>query len=361
MANKSLNQPKFIKTKWLFCILSISAMLFGALGHWVYTPKVLPTDQYITLKPGQNVRQFAQQLEKLDLISSPRLFEYTVRIMGASGAFQAGTYRFQKEVSPLQIIQSVQSGDTYEPLRLKITFPEGSNLTEVSTILHRHKLVSSPGLWPELTNTRWAERLNIPGETLEGFIYPSTYLFHGSVPTAQQVIERAVQEFFNQIPNDYQKKVQGMGLSLHEAVTFASLIEKETAILEEMPKVSEVIWARLNKREPLGIDAALIYGIADYKGNIRWKHLRDRKNPYNTRIHKGLPPTPIASPSIQALGAVLTPTQFGYYFYVLKPGSRFHHFSKTAQEHRKHVRILVQASRKKKGNHHGQEKGKHKK
>ncbi|MFK7872727.1 MAG: endolytic transglycosylase MltG [Oligoflexales bacterium] len=351
------------KPKLLYQAFFITFMIGLVLGGWFfYSHKsmTLNTPQDITLSPGQSVRHFAQQLESQGVIHSAFTFELTARSLGISGSFQAGTYRFTGDISSLDIMHAVQKGKTYNPLTLKITFPEGSNLKEVSTILWRHRLISKNSLWKGFKDTRWLRSLNIHTRTPEGYIYPSTYMFYGKKPSAKAVIKRAVQEFFNTLPKNYEEQVQANGLSLHDAITFASLIEKETALTKEMPLVSEVIWARLKNKEALGIDAALIYGIKNYKGNITWKHLRDRKNPYNTRIHKGLPPTPIASPSIQALGAVLTPSAKGYYFYVLKPNSKEHHFSKTAKEHQKHVRYLVQASRQQKGKQHAKEKSKNK-
>jgi len=107
-----------------------------------------------------------------------------------------------------------------------------------------------------------------------------------------------------------------------------------------------VIWRRLREGAPLGIDASIIYGIEDYTGDLKWKHLRDAKNPYNSRIHKGLPPTPICSPGLKALEAVFNPTQYGYKFYVAdtkRPG--WHVFTKTHREHNAKVKELIQATR----------------
>ena len=137
-----------------------------------------------------------------------------------------------------------------------------------------------------------------------------------------------------------------MGLTLDQAVTFASLIEMETMQESEKRLIAEVIWRRLKRGEPLGIDAAIIYGIPDYDGDIKWVHLRDAKNRYNTRIHKGLPPTPIGAVSRVSLEAVLEPTNFGYYYYVLDAVDHTHHtFSKTLAEHNLNVQKYLRASR----------------
>ena len=152
--------------------------------------------------------------------------------------------------------------------------------------------------------------------------------------------------FWEQLPTGYESAVREKGLSLNQAVTFASLIELETPQPLEKPLISEVIWRRLGAKMPLGIDAAIIYGISDYRGNISAKHLKDASNPYNTRMHVGLPPTPIGSPARESLLAVLFPSAEGNYYFVVdsqQPGR--HVFSKNFAEHSKKVKSLVQVQR----------------
>ncbi|MBF0440807.1 MAG: endolytic transglycosylase MltG, partial [Oligoflexales bacterium] len=149
-------------------------------------------------------------------------------------------------------------------------------------------------------------------------------------------------------PKGYTEKLKEKGISLHEAVTIASMIEAESFLKEEKSKISEVIWNRLKADMTLGIDATLIYGIKDYKGDIKKIHLTDKKNLYNTRIHKGLPPGPICSPTTSSLEAVLNPTSYGYYYYVLQPGeNKQHYFSRTLEDHAKHVKLLLNSNEKK--------------
>ena len=137
-----------------------------------------------------------------------------------------------------------------------------------------------------------------------------------------------------------------MGLSLDQAVAFASLIELETMQAKEKPQIAEVIWRRLKAGAPLGIDAAIIYGIPNYDGDIKWVHLKDEKNPYNNRIHKGLPPTAIGAVSTSSLLAVLEPTNLGYYYYMLDATDHTHHvFSRTLAEHNALVQKYLRAIR----------------
>jgi UPF0755 protein len=190
------------------------------------------------------------------------------------------------------------------------------------------------------------DELRIPSTSLEGYLYPATYPFT-KIPDAQEVITRAVKTFWDRLPANYEEMVKEKGLDLNQAVIFASLIELETANDAERSFVSEVIWNRYNDKAALGIDAAIIYGIKDYDGDIRSRDLRDRSNLYNLRIHPGLPPTAIGSPSKESLLAVLSPSNKGYYYYVVDVDKENqHHFSKSLSEHNRYVRKLVKVRRK---------------
>ncbi|RME58186.1 MAG: endolytic transglycosylase MltG [Candidatus Dadabacteria bacterium] len=151
-----------------------------------------------------------------------------------------------------------------------------------------------------------------------------------------------VHTFWKKIPKDYKERAEKVGLTLHKAVIVASLIELETPLNDEKPLVAEVILNRLRKGVPLAIDASIIYGLGDdFKGDLKWRHLRDKRNPYNTRVYKGLPPGPICSPSLSSLLAAVSPSNKGYLYYVLDPEKGRHHFSKTLKEHNKYVRKLL--------------------
>ena len=199
-------------------------------------------------------------------------------------------------------------------------------------------------LWKLAHNKKFLAKLKVKAPNLEGYIYPATYKFLKRL-NGKEVFSEMVETFWEKLPPNYLERIKAKRLSLHKAITFASLIEMETSHEDEKNMIAEVIWSRLKNREPLGIDAALIYGIENYKGDIKWKHLKDRKNKYNTRIHKGLPPGPIGAVTSSTLESLLNPTSKGYYYYVLIAGTTRHHFSKTFKEHNKHVKLLLKQQR----------------
>lgn len=334
----------FIRTL-LFSVLFLGCFAFY-LNHWVGTPIPIAKETIVELKKNMGLRTFANELHEAGVISNALLFHIWIKLHPQLYEhFQAGTYRFMEKVAPQEIIKDISEGKTYALLVLEYTIPEGATFAQIQANL-LEKGVGSPEEFSRLANdSTWLGQFHI--KTLEGYLFPATYQFFWHPPTAKEALERAIKEFFARIPNNYAERIKMHDLTLDQWVTFASLIEKETAWDEERNQVSEVIWNRLKKKLPLGIDAAIIYGIKDYDGDIRTKDLKDAKNPYNTRLNLGLPPGPIASPSLDSLMAVFTPTQEGNYFYVLKPNSdRRHHFSKNIKEHNAHVRELVKAQKK---------------
>ena len=333
-------------------IVLIAALLLVALAgggylrmtQWAETKISVPQDAVVEYKAGTGLSSLAQQLSAAGIVSSPGLFSMWVRLNGNYHRYQAGTYRFSGTAAPVDVASAMLKGDIYSPVVLQIAVPEGFRMREVIDRLAANGVGHIVEITHLCHDKSFMKSLQVEAPSLEGYLYPATYSFH-KMPTPQQALEMMVKTFWQHLPHDYESRVNSLGLSLNQALTFASLIELETRTEEEKPLISEVIWRRLKDKMPLGIDAALIYGIADYKGDLTWANLADGKNPYNTRIHLGLPPTPIGAPGLKSLEAVLTPSNFGYYYYVLIAGETRHHFSKSLAEHNLHVKKLVDASK----------------
>lgn len=329
-------------------LVAVGALLLGLyhLHVWGDTPQLVEHPQDIHMVRGTRLPELAGVLESQMVIDSATRFKLWMRLKGRFHLYQAGNYRFEGEVSPAEIDRKMVSGDIHAPVVLQYVIPEGFTLRQTVARLEAQGVGTFDELWQLAHDREFIANLGLKkAKSLEGYIYPATYSFV-SMPSPRRTLRHMVETFWSKIPARYEERVNELGLTLHEAVIFASLIELETHIEDEKPKVAEVIWNRLNARETLGIDASVIYGIDDYKGRIKWRHLRDRANPYNTRIHQGLPPGPIGSVSRSSLLAILNPTSEGYFFYVLKvdSGGR-HHFSKTLEEHNRYVRLLVESQR----------------
>ncbi len=333
----------------ILAVLGLGAALAAGgswlkLQQWSGTEVQLEAERVIEVAPGTGLAKLSHLLDENKLVSSEMVFHVWVKLQGNYARYQAGRYRFEGKVSPRQIEDRITRGATYDPVVLSLTIPEGFMLKQVLERLAANQVGHIVELTRLATDKALLASLRVPGQTLEGFLYPATYTYT-AMPTGMQVLTDMVKTFWTNLPKDYEIDIKNRGLTLESAVNFASLIERETKLDEERSYVSEVIWRRLKDNVPLGIDATIPYGIADYDGDLKWADLSNAKNPYNTRIHKGLPPTPIGAPSAKSLAAVLTPSNEGYYYYVLIPGSIHHHFSKTLKEHNANVKKLVNATK----------------
>ena len=316
---------------------------FKYLDDWAHQSSPIEGEILVELRPGLPLRSLASQLEVKKLVSQAFLFTAWTKIKGDYPKFEAGTYQFKDSVSPHQIREKMKIGDSYTPLVLQIIVPEGFTLKMLINRLATKNVGRLSDLKRLVADQAFIRSLNLNANSLEGYIYPATYSFT-KMPTGQEFFQKAVKTFFERLPAHYEADIAKIGLTLNMAVTMASLIELETMQEEEKPKVAEVIFSRLAAKEALGIDAAIIFGIENYDGNLRWKDLKNKNNPYNTRIHQGLPPTPIGSVSTSSLQALLNPTKLGYYYYVVDSTDKTHHvFSKTLAEHNSLVRKLLNA------------------
>jgi UPF0755 protein len=341
----------------LFLLMTVAAAGVGAwlysLGgkppqfvlDWVEAKHRVKNPVEFDLKRGESLRAFSDHVFRLGLVNNPEYFYWWVRIYGSYGEFQAGHYQIADEVSPHLLADKISKGKVYTPIALQVTVPEGFTLPQIIERLASKGVGTIDELTALSADKEFLKELKIPSTSLEGYLYPLTYSFE-KLPSAREAFASMSKAFWQSIPAAYEEQLKKHGLSLADAVKVASLIELETRFDEERSKVAEVILTRLKSGSALGIDAAIIYGISDYAGDLTFKHLRDASNPYNSRIHKGLPPTPIGAPSKASLEAVVNPSAEGWYYYVVDPenGGR-HHFSRDAKEHGAYVRKLMKHER----------------
>jgi UPF0755 protein len=335
-------RSRAILSFFLFFLIFALAAGFALrwLEAWLQEPRVLQSPVELVIAKGSSGQEIVDQLAERGLIDHRLVFYLWARHGQVLQKYQAGRYRFADQFTIQQVSQALVNGDVYRELMLQVTIPEGFTAKEIFDRLSALGLARAE-LERNFADPGFLSQAGLKAPNLEGYLYPATYTFYDVMPEAKQILKLMVDRFFAVVTPELIQRLAAVGLSLNEAVTFASLIEHETSFDEEKPLVAEVIWNRLKRKMPLGIDAALIYGIADYAGDIKWVHLRDAKNPYNTRIHKGLPPGPIGSPHISSLLAILNPSQEGYYYYVLdKELSGRHRFTKTLKEHNLYVEKL---------------------
>jgi UPF0755 protein len=338
---------KIVLSLLILILIGIVAALGAVqyLDSWSVKPLSISSEVKIELRPRLSLAQLSRQIADQGLVTHARLFQVWMRLDGGYGKFQAGTYLFNQSVTPTQIRDKMILGDIYIPEVLQVVIPEGFTLRMLNERLATKGIAQLAELTALVRNKSFIKELGVNSSSLEGYTYPATYSF-SKMPTGREFYTTVVKKFFDSLPSGFLDQVEARGLSLNDAVTFASLIELETMQEAEKPIISEVIWRRLKQGDALGIDAAIIYGISNYAGDITWNHLKDKNNPYNTRIHRGLPPTAIGAVSKTSLEAVLKPTNLGYYYYMLDADDQTKHvFSRTAAEHGEQVKRFLKSQK----------------
>lgn len=287
---------------------------------------------YFAIKPGQNLKSIAHNLKSNNIISNDILFIWLGKLKNADKKLQAGEYLLSASHSPARILDTLLKGK----VKLnKITFPEGLSIKETAMRLEKANFCSAEQFITLCHDPVFIKDLGIASQSLEGFLFPDTYFFPNQT-ACRTIIETMITRFNQVFKPEWEKRAKKLNLSVFEIVTLASIIEKETGDASERPIISSVFHNRLQKRMRLESDPTVIYGIKDFDGNIKRKHLR-AYTPYNTYRIKGLPIGPIANPGALSIEAALYPADTDYLFFVSKKDTT-HYFSKTFEEHNRAVR-----------------------
>jgi UPF0755 protein len=319
--------------------LAISCVCFiaGGLGLYFYRYAVSPrqtseTSAVVWIRSGQSFSGTVAQLQERGLVRHPQKFRWLARLRGDDRHIRAGEYVLRPSMSPNAILDTLVSG---EVLLHKVVIPEGSTLFHIGRTLERAGLMSQEAFLYAAEDPRLVEDLGLKGNTFEGYLFPETYHFPKGV-TPREVIDKMVDHFRSVFTPTWIERAEAIGLTTHEVVTLASIVEKETAAPQERPLIAAVFLNRLKRGMRLESDPTVIYGMKDFNGNLTRKHL-ETPTPYNTYQIKGLPPGPIANPGRASIGAVLYPSEGPFLFFVSKNNGS-HHFSRTLSEHNQMVR-----------------------
>jgi UPF0755 protein len=258
-----------------------------------------------------------------------------LRLHPELAAVRQGTYKFEPGTRLRDALMTIVNGDVY---RLQVTLVEGLRLSD-----WLQRLAGAEYLEVKLADVDeggLAERLGVEQNKLEGLFLPETYSYTPG-DTDISILQRAHDEMERFLDETWAARQPGLPIETpYEALILASIIEKETGIAEERPLIASVFINRLRRGMRLQTDPTVIYGIGeDYDGNIRKRDLQTH-TPYNTYVIDGLPPTPIAMPSKEAILATLQPADSKYYYFVAMGEGR-HHFSKTLREHNNAVRRYI--------------------
>lgn len=318
--------------KFSVFLVIISVLLAGVWG-WVgfFLNHRSPETVIVYFESGASLRRISRELKREKVVSSAFLFEWYSRILGSGKSLKSGEYEFAEDSKAGDIFRMMVEGRVkFYPL----TIPEGLTINETGRILISRNITNEAEWRLLVRDSKLIASLGISADTLEGYLFPDTY-FVERRSTAADLAKNMAVLFKKKVSHDMLMRAEGMGLTLHQWVTLASIVEKETAVAGERPVVAAVFLNRLKKNMPLQTDPSVIYGIPDFDGNLKKSDL-SRDTPYNTYLHTGLPPGPVCSPGLDSLRAVLQPAQNDFLYFVSK-GDGTHHFSKTIGEHIKAV------------------------
>ncbi|MEK6711542.1 MAG: endolytic transglycosylase MltG, partial [Nitrospinota bacterium] len=245
----------------------------------------------VQVQAGTGVRAISQALAERGLIRHPLAFQLQARLRGGARRIRAGYYEFSPSMPPRAIYRALTEGRVAQRT---FTIPEGYNLREITLAIERSGLAPRGAILDAARDPELLSRAGAEGGSLEGYLFPDTYRFPLGTPP-REILSAMAQNLRRKFSPALRERAEKLGLSLHEALTLASLIEKETPMGAERPLVSAVFWNRLKKDMPLQSDPTVSFALPGLEGPLRRQDL-SADSPYNTYLHKGLPPGPLASP-----------------------------------------------------------------
>ena len=317
--------------------LAISLVVVGSLylgyqfNEFRNAPINIPQDSSeFTIKPGYSIRQVAQKLADAGYIKDPVMFIALARLVGKETSAKAGEYRIESGQTPDDLIDLFSRGSS---IMYSFTIIEGWTFKQLLDAIHSDDILEqtlSDNI-PEIMAS-----ISHADEHPEGRFLPDTYHFPRGT-TDLDFLKRAYRTMQKKLADEWSRRDASLPLrSPYEALILASIVEKETGAAFERPLISAVFTERLKRGMRLQTDPTIIYGLGEkFDGNIRYSDLK-KDTPYNTYLYKGLTPTPIALPGIDAIRAALHPADTDALYFVAK-GDGTHQFSRTLEEHNEAV------------------------
>lgn len=324
----------FIVGAFLICLVILGAAVLGGMrlvearSASTTTTTGVATVVTVDIASGMGATQVGKLLEEKGVIESSSAFVDLVKARGSEDKLRPGIYSLAQGEELIAVVEKLEKGEGLPSQ--KLTIPEGQAVSQTAAQLNKgdaidgdeyEKLAADPTGFTIPKVGRTAPRV----ETLEGLLFPSTYyLLSGD--GAEEFIAAQLEAFAAKTEELPWGNIDELGVSAYEVVIIASLIEKEARIADERNKVAAVIYNRLKKDMTLGIDATVRYALDKWTGSLTKDDL-DVDSPYNTRVNKGLPPTPICSPGVAALEAALDPADVDFLYYVLTDTEGNHFFT----------------------------------
>ncbi|HOJ39596.1 MAG TPA: endolytic transglycosylase MltG [bacterium] len=313
--------------KWWFISLVVVAAGWVVVSIVTLPPR-LKEPKLVEIPEKATAGEIAKLLKEENIIRHASWFLFLTNRWRVQEKLQAGIYEFSGRTALKTVIRKLVQGQI---ALIKITVPEGATCRDIGAILERRRVISQKD-FEEFARKR----------QLEGFLFPDTYLFPVNV-SVETVVNRMLENFHGQFSKLYgQEKVELTAAEMKKVVTVASIVEKEAETDSERPVIASVLYNRLKKRLPLQVCATVEYALGKHKARLSHQDLKV-KSPYNTYLHRGLPPGPICNPGKKSLQAALKPARTDFLFFVTR-GDGTHHFSRTFAEHAAAIKIYLDSS-----------------
>jgi UPF0755 protein len=335
MASPLALKPKSPRFLWFF-ILPISAVVVAiATAFWIFWwPNHFDGEERIIyVSRGTSFASVVDSLERHGLIRSRRTFELAGRLLGLTGSVQYGRYRFRSGMSNITLLRDLAAGLSNFPIPVRLG--EGARIQRIAGRAARELGIDSTRIVTLCHDSAFIKSLGLDVPSLEGYLLPDTYHFFWETDESA-VVTRLVRAFKEFYVDSLRARQEQTGMTLHQVVTLASIVEGETSLDSERATIAGVYLNRLRLRMPLQADPTIQYVLPDGPRRLLYSDLRIT-SPYNTYRHSGLPPGPINNPGRKSILAVLYPERHDLLYFVAD-GTGGHRFSKSYSEHLRAVR-----------------------
>ena len=287
-----------------------------------------PEKVMVVVRRGAQLDEIADILKQNDLIRNKSMFVLAAKAMGVERKLQAGRFTLERTASIFDLIRQLVEGMNRADL---ITIPEGLTAREIAEVLEREILLEQKAFLTLVSDSSCAASLGVKAASLEGYLFPDTYaLVPGMGP--YEVVREMVMKGRSVLGAKLKERASAVGLTWHQVVTFASIVEGEARAPEERPRIAAVYWNRLRRGMRLQADPTVAYALGARKQRIMYRDL-DVISPYNTYLVKNLPPGPINNPGKASILAVLYPLEGCRDLYFVARGDGTHIFSATMEQH----------------------------
>ncbi len=304
------------------CLVAIGTML-------LFWPQNDLDDRIkVNIPKGATLLQITDLLTEKSIVTNKNIFITATRLMGHSNKIPAGIFALKNAKNNYRIINQLVQGN---PEMVKVTLLEGWTMSQTIEIISDSMNLSSEILSSLCFDEQFIDELGLEAKSLEGYLYPDTYLFLESENDPKEILKQIVKEFQQVFNDDLRERAEQIGLTVNEVLTMASIIEGEAIFDAERAIIAAVYHNRLKKRMRLQADPTIQYIIKDGPRRLRLSDLKI-DSPYNTYLYRGLPPGPISNPGKNSIFAVLFPDDNNYLFFVAR-GDGYHTFTTTIEEH----------------------------